>query len=608
MKKAIVLLQSEISYGLSINDIVRKFGISERCVRAILFDGSKRLCQKTINKIIDTTTYYRTIRATVKRYFATVNTEDKAYMLGFFSYNDNAVKKYRATSKEELSEIITWITKIIGKEALNEKEFCCLYKEIFVQCNTNSITYLDLLKPNNPLSKHFIRGLFDNCRALQTHYDTKSNHTKSMFQFMTSDDKLRKSLSNALFAVGIKCSIPNSTRDFKILGNKKIRDMYAWLYDGSSIFLHSRRNVIEPIILKKPFNRKIKTNVKPKSRSYKISSKLRIPRNTLPPDVSDEQSFRAYLAQKISFRACKVKGGRGIGHSYICIWSNEHSDVIYNQLTGINIQSTIHNSIHPGGKRTGVNVHGMKELIKLHDFIYAEPQCTDFSIFISKLKIELDNRRKLFAMLKHDFFNGLNQVDISSKYNLNKKTVDRIVRKNLDEHKTLTNATPILDTIGPMIICDRCNVYAWENEACDNCVAISKKIKRKRNIQAMQRDYGGQVRTGLWHCLIGIDTSNLTIQNYTGWTFRELKKHLEEQFEPWMTWDNRGKYVYSSWDDNDSSTWIWQIDHIKPVSEFEFKTKTDPGFKECWALSNLRPLSAKQNQIDGATRIRHTKT
>ena len=33
----------------------------------------------------------------------------------------------------------------------------------------------------------------------------------------------------------------------------------------------------------------------------------------------------------------------------------------------------------------------------------------------------------------------------------------------------------------------------------------------------------------------------------------------------------------------------------------------DEEFKECWALSNLQPLSAKQNQSDGATKIRHKK-
>jgi hypothetical protein len=28
-------------------------------------------------------------------------------------------------------------------------------------------------------------------------------------------------------------------------------------------------------------------------------------------------------------------------------------------------------------------------------------------------------------------------------------------------------------------------------------------------------------------------------------------------------------------------------------------------FNDCWALCNLRPLSAKQNLVDGVTRVRH---
>jgi hypothetical protein len=33
----------------------------------------------------------------------------------------------------------------------------------------------------------------------------------------------------------------------------------------------------------------------------------------------------------------------------------------------------------------------------------------------------------------------------------------------------------------------------------------------------------------------------------------------------------------------------------------------DDNFKKCWALSNLRPLDAKQNLMDGVNRIRHQK-
>jgi hypothetical protein len=85
----------------------------------------------------------------------------------------------------------------------------------------------------------------------------------------------------------------------------------------------------------------------------------------------------------------------------------------------------------------------------------------------------------------------------------------------------------------------------------------------------------------------------------------ELKFHLESQFEPWMHWNNRGKYDVNSWIDNDQSTWTWQLDHIIPQSDLPYSHMEDDNFKKCWALENLRPLSAKQNLLDGVRRIRH---
>jgi 5-methylcytosine-specific restriction endonuclease McrA len=64
-----------------------------------------------------------------------------------------------------------------------------------------------------------------------------------------------------------------------------------------------------------------------------------------------------------------------------------------------------------------------------------------------------------------------------------------------------------------------------------------------------------------------------------GYTVVDLKRHLERQFSRNMTWANHGTY--------------WHIDHVIPVSLFDFTT--DDGVKACWALSNLRPLEAKAN-------------
>ena len=74
-----------------------------------------------------------------------------------------------------------------------------------------------------------------------------------------------------------------------------------------------------------------------------------------------------------------------------------------------------------------------------------------------------------------------------------------------------------------------------------------------------------------------------------------------------MTWDNWGKYDPETWDDNNPSTFTWELDHIQPHSTFRYKSMKSKAFRECWALSNLRPLSAKQNNADGVTRVRHGK-
>lgn len=86
-----------------------------------------------------------------------------------------------------------------------------------------------------------------------------------------------------------------------------------------------------------------------------------------------------------------------------------------------------------------------------------------------------------------------------------------------------------------------------------------------------------------------------------------LKSHLELQFEFWMNWSNHGNYDPNIWDDNDSTTWTWQLDHIIPHSMFVYTTMDCQEFRDCWALSNLRPLSAKQNVLDGTRRTRHKK-
>jgi len=73
-----------------------------------------------------------------------------------------------------------------------------------------------------------------------------------------------------------------------------------------------------------------------------------------------------------------------------------------------------------------------------------------------------------------------------------------------------------------------------------------------------------------------------------GYSIAKLKEHLERQFLAGMSWANYGE---------------WHVDHILPVSGFEFTSPDDDDFRACWALTNLRPLWAADNIRKSAERL-----
>jgi hypothetical protein len=74
-----------------------------------------------------------------------------------------------------------------------------------------------------------------------------------------------------------------------------------------------------------------------------------------------------------------------------------------------------------------------------------------------------------------------------------------------------------------------------------------------------------------------------------GYGPEELRKHLEKQFAKGMTW---GRFLSGD----------IHIDHIVPVRDFSFTSPSDPDFRACWALTNLRPLWAEENRAKRANR------
>lgn len=142
----------------------------------------------------------------------------------------------------------------------------------------------------------------------------------------------------------------------------------------------------------------------------------------------------------------------------------------------------------------------------------------------------------------------------------------------------------------------KCKTYRDKNKS--KCVAATtawKKQKRKTDVCFRLRN---NFSRALNHKLKSVNSSRIKSLPYS---IAELKAHLEAQFEPWMNWDNWGPYNSKTFDSNPK----WQIDHIIPASTFVYSSTDDEEFKKCWALSNLRPLSAKENLLDGVNRTRH---
>lgn len=73
-------------------------------------------------------------------------------------------------------------------------------------------------------------------------------------------------------------------------------------------------------------------------------------------------------------------------------------------------------------------------------------------------------------------------------------------------------------------------------------------------------------------------------ESLLNYTVKDLMIHLETQFADGMSWQNQGQ---------------WHIDHILPISFFEFDSPKDVEFKYCWGLSNLQPMWASENESKG---------
>lgn len=165
---------------------------------------------------------------------------------------------------------------------------------------------------------------------------------------------------------------------------------------------------------------------------------------------------------------------------------------------------------------------------------------------------------------------------------------------------------------GVPVACSVCGVMyermVIHSHRCKPCQAEARTMQtrlesRKRKTDKDRRDrYNAYTRKALAlspnkrisahfstliHRALGKNKAGRSWKTFVDYTLEELMAHLERQFLPGMSWDNKGD---------------WHIDHIIPRSSFEYESPDDPEFKQAWALTNLRPLWAVDNIRKNASR------
>ena len=91
---------------------------------------------------------------------------------------------------------------------------------------------------------------------------------------------------------------------------------------------------------------------------------------------------------------------------------------------------------------------------------------------------------------------------------------------------------------------------------------------------------------GIYKSLNG-NKNHVAWQKLVGYTVDDLIEHLKTTMPEGFTWDGylSGKL---------------HIDHVLPISSFNFTKPEHQGFKDCWALKNLQLLTAFDNLSKGS--------
>ena len=111
-------------------------------------------------------------------------------------------------------------------------------------------------------------------------------------------------------------------------------------------------------------------------------------------------------------------------------------------------------------------------------------------------------------------------------------------------------------------------------------------LHTKRCKERYNTDFRFRLIVGLRNKLrsaLKMNRKSLSTMFLIGCEIDYLMFHIQEQFQPGMSWDNYGE---------------WHIDHIKPCALFDLSQPSEQ--YKCFNYTNLQPLWAEENLSKGA--------
>ncbi len=261
---------------LSTPDISKKIGYCPSTIYNILKSQNVKFRDKT-----DCHKWYEIDN----NYFSIIDTEEKAYFLGFL-YADGYLNDNKGTTTLQLHkddmEILIKLNKCIKSTRPLLFVNCSKYNEKYGKNNsdayrlviTNQVIFKDLKKlglfqkksltlkfpnesqvPNN-LIRHFIRGYFDGDGNLTGYFPSrgKGKHFQCGIAILSTIEFVTKLCDFSKTEVGISTCITKRFKDetnnynFVISGNLNIVKFLEWIYKDSNIFLKRKYNKLVKIL------------------------------------------------------------------------------------------------------------------------------------------------------------------------------------------------------------------------------------------------------------------------------------------------------------------------------------------------------------------------